>query len=179
MKKSVLYYVCLRELVRGFFYKCSKGLFYSVMCLCQPFLVMWLTCQTELTELVRVLRPLVTAYYYKLCDKVSFLVPIFNTLGSFVFKNTAIRFQLFDNLVHPWRIHQGDQYPPPHEKLTGSTPPPPLLPFINCNLFQNPFSFPIGLYLGLCFRSLPGQRGSGGKSQVLFSLGGLGGKHGC
>lgn len=117
-------------LIYGLF-RIVKGLCYPRLCLCQPFLVMWLTRQTK----GRNQRAGFTAYNYKLCDKRLLRSPIFNPLGRSVNKKTAIKFRLtlFLGICSVLR------YPPPRERKRFFPDSSPPLPFINCSIFQNPF----------------------------------------
>ncbi len=131
MIKNIFYYISLIRL--GLWGSSSgvKGGCYPVLSLCQPVLVTWLTTQLKCRNGVWE----ATAHNYKLCDKRYFSVPVFNGLEVIVSKNCAIRFESmqFSGPDQPGR------YPPPHEKLSGLPPTPPLLLSIICSLLENPF----------------------------------------
>ena len=130
-KKNTLF--ILNYFIVGLWVICRpvKGLSYPVLCLCQPFLVMWLTRQTK----GRNQRAGFTAYNYKLCDKRLLPSPIFNTLGRSVHKKTAIKFRLtlFLGICSVLRC------PPPRERNSFFPEPSPPLLHINCSTVQNPF----------------------------------------
>ena len=130
-KKNTLF--ILNYFIVGLWVICRpvKDLSYPVLCLCQPFLVMWLTRQTK----GRNQRACFTAHNYKLCDKRLLPSPIFNPLGRSVHKKTAIKFRLtlFLGICSVLRC------PPPRERNSFFPEPSPPLLHINCSTVQNPF----------------------------------------
>ncbi len=112
-------------------YRSIKVLSYSLLCLCQPFIVMWLTRQTN----SRNQGAGFTAHNYKLCDKRLLRSPIFNPLGRLFNKKTAIKFRLtlFLGICSVLR------YPPPRERNRFFSESSPPLLHINCSTAQNPF----------------------------------------
>ncbi len=130
-KKNTLF--ILNYFIVGLWVICKpvKGLSYSPLCLCQPFLVMWLTRQTK----GRNQGAGFTAHNYKLCDKRLLRSPIFNPLGRSVSKKTAIKFRLtlFLGICSVLRCS------PPRERNAFFPESSPPLLHINCSTAQNLF----------------------------------------
>jgi hypothetical protein len=119
-----------------------RGLCYSVMGLCQPVLVTWLTGQTK----GRNERTLFTAHNYKLCSMAIVRLHSIKGLRWLVCQNSAVRNQLPQFRGRDRAVG----YPPPHEKLTTQPPARPPYGLINYSDFSNLFLFLV-LYLQLLF----------------------------